>query len=117
MSLSHWDKLPKELKVYIYTYSPEHKVKLNKCINDLHKVFHKKKFSIVMSDFLDEWYDEDGYLNDCDNEYCEKRIQKGNEIWDSIIGNDYCFCCDYCLSEGSTWIRYDYRKYYSRRSN
>ena len=112
MSLSLWDTLPNEIKVKIFGYAPEHRNLFNLCLDEFHKNNHKKKYAAVMEDFLYEWYDDDGYLNMCDNEYCERPIEKGNEIWETIIGNEYCFCCDHCLGLGSWSIAYDYRKYY-----
>ena len=41
---------------------------------------HKKKYAVVMNTLLYEWYDDDGYLEICANEYCEKPITRLRKI-------------------------------------
>ena len=91
MSLSLWDTLPNEIKVKVFGYAPEHRNKFNLCLDEFHKNNHKKKYAAVMEDFLYEWYDDDGYLNMCDNEYCERPIEKGNEYGKLLLEMNIAF--------------------------
>jgi len=110
--MSLLDNLPVELQTHIYTYSPEHREKMDDSLREIQRINHNKYYSQVMSALLYEWYDDDGHLELCANEYCERPIQKGNEIWHTVLfGEEYAFCCDYCVSLGSWGIVYDYRKY------
>ena len=84
--------------------------------NTTNKSQNKLLFT-VMRTLLYEWYDDDGYLELCANEYCERPIEKGNEIWHTVLfGQEYAFCCDYCVGLGSWAMEYDYRKYRRRYS-
>ena len=110
--MSLWDMLPCEIKNYIYTYAPEHRKLFQDSLREILRIAHKKKYSQVMDTFLYEWYDDDGYLEICANEYCEKPIEKGNEMWHTVLFDvEYPFCCEYCVGLGSWAIEYDYRKY------
>lgn len=114
IKMSLWDKLPYELKHHVITFAPEHREQFDYTLREILRLNHKKLYDSVMNTLLYEWYDDDGYLEICANEYCERPIQKGNEIWHTVLfGEEYAFCCDYCVSLGSWGIVYDYRK--SRR--
>jgi len=115
MSLTLWDKLPCDLKHHVLSFAPEHREKMYDSLREILRINHKKNYSIVMSTLLYEWYDDDGYLELCANEYCERPIEKGNEIWHTVLfGQEYAFCCDYCVGLGSWAMEYDYRKYRRR---
>ena len=85
-------RLPKELQIYIWEYDPEHRVKLNKVLDEL--------------DYIVNW-------TDCYNDRCEKPIHKLDK--DTIVAiplfNNLCyFCNEDCCSYGTWSMRYDYRK-------
>ena len=74
-------------------------------LREILRINHKINYSTVMRTLLYEWYDDDGYLELCANEYCERPIEKGNEIWHTVLfGQEYAFCCDYCVGLGSPVI-------------
>lgn len=110
--MSLWDTLPCDLKHHIVTFSPEHREKMQDSLREILRTSHKKIYSRVMSNLLFEWYDDDGYLELCANEYCEKPITRGEELWHTVLfGEEYAFCCEYCVGLGSWAMEYDYRKY------
>ena len=115
MSLTLWDKLPSDLKHHVISFAPEHRENMYDSLREILRINHKINYSTVMRTLLYEWYDDDGYLELCANEYCERPIEKGNEIWHTVLfGQEYAFCCDYCVGLGSWAMEYDYRKYRRR---
>lgn len=88
-----YKRLPKELGNYISSFNPEHRKNMSYVLdelNDYHTVY-------------------------CDNDICEKKLNKAESIEVTIELDKYMnlnFCNEYCKSYGLWSIRYDYRKCY-----
>lgn len=84
--------LPKELITHIYSYDPNHRIRLDKVHEEL-------------------LYEVNTYI--CNNDMCEKEfdIRHEDSVTDVNISFLTCnFCSKYCESYGTWSITYDLRK-------
>ena len=81
--------IPSEILREIFSYAPEHRENMFEVLDELLYTVNST------------W---------CDNEYCEKEIDKLDAITSVMSNREYYFCNEGCCSYGMWSIRYDMRK-------
>ena len=86
-----FNRLPKDLKMYIWEYDPNHRERLNLVLDEL---VYTVNWTYCSNDMCE----------------CDINILDENTVIESILGLTHYFCNSDCLSYGEWSIRYDYRK-------
>ena len=105
LTMEIFNRLPREVRVLVNTFSVEHRPNLEKVHVDL---FHQ----FAMDELL---YDNSWTY--CANDMCEREILKDESVMSTIMDYEHHFCNDECESYGSWSIWYDYRKYGRTQGN
>tara|TARA_B110000285_G_scaffold17765_1_gene17345 strand:+ start:31 stop:393 length:363 start_codon:yes stop_codon:yes gene_type:complete len=82
--------------------------KMTNCTEEIRNTYFPE-YRLHMTDIFDELL----YVTNttcCDNENCEREIDKNNAIYQKISWLDCHFCSEPCQNYGNWSIRYDIRK-------